>query len=87
MAKHVEFELNIAGLRELMKGPEMQAALQEAGDAVASSAGGDYGVRVHVADYVAIANVFPDSKEAAKDNYENNTLLKALGSAGLKMGK
>ena len=86
MAK-VEFELDINGLRELMKGPEMQAALQDAGDAVASYAGGDYGVRVHVADYVAIANVFPESKEAAKDNYENNTLLKALGSAGLKMGK
>ena len=86
MAK-VEFELDINGLRELMKGPEMQSALQEAGDAVASSAGGDYGVRVHVADYVAIANVYPDSQEAAKDNYENNTLLKALGSAGLKMGK
>jgi hypothetical protein len=86
MAK-VDFELNINGLRELMKGPEMQAALQEAGDAVASAAGGDYGVRVHVADYVAIANVFPDSQEAAKDNYENNTLLKALGSAGLSMRK
>lgn len=87
MAKKVEFELDINGLRELMKGPEMQAVLQEAGDAVASGAGGDYGVRVHVADYVAIANVFPESKEAAKDNYENNTLLKALGSAGLNMGK
>ena len=86
MAK-VEFKLDINGLRELMKGPEMQAVLQEAGEAVASGAGGDYGTRVHVADYVAIANVFPESKEAAKDNYENNTLLKALGSAGLKMGK
>ena len=87
MAKKVEFELDINGLRELMKGPEMQAVLQEAGDAVASGASGDYGVRVHVADYVAIANVFPESKEAAKDNYENNTLLKALGSAGLSMRK
>ena len=85
--KKVVFKLDINGLRELMKGPEMQAVLQEAGDAVASGAGGDYGTRVHVADYVAIANVFPESKEAAKDNYENNTLLKALGSAGLKMGK
>lgn len=83
----VEFELNMAGLRELMKGPEMQAALQDAGDAVATAAGGDHGVRVHVADFVAIANVYPDSKEAAKDNYENNTLLKALGSAGLSMRK
>ena len=86
MAK-VEFKLDINGLRELMKGPEMQAVLQEAGEAVASGAVGDYGTRVHVADYVAIANVFPESKEAAKDNYENNTLLKALGSTGLKMGK
>ena len=86
MAK-VEFELDINGLRELMKGPEMQGALEDAGNAVASAAGGDYGVRVHVASYVAIANVYPDSKEAAKDNYENNTLLKALGSAGLSMRK
>lgn len=82
---NVEFELNINGLRELMKSAEMQTALQEAGDAVASAAGGDYGVRVHAAEYVAIANIYPDSKEAAKDNYENNTLLKALGSAGLRM--
>ena len=86
MAK-VEFELDIAGLRELMQSAEMQAVLQEAGETVASIAGDDYGSRVHVADYVAIANVYPDSKEAAKDNYENNTLLKALGSTGLKMGK
>ena len=86
MAK-VEFKLDINGLRELMKGPEMQAVLQEAGEAVASGAGDDYGSRVHVADYTAIANVYPDSKEAAKDNYENNTLVKALGSSGLSMRK
>lgn len=87
MAKRVEFELDIKGLRELMKGPEMQAALDEAGAAVASAAGGDYGYRTHVASYVAITNVFPESKEAAKDNLENNTLLKALGSSGLTMRK
>lgn len=85
MAKKVEFELNINGLRELMKGPEMQGILEEAGDTVASIAGGDYGHRVHEASYVAICNVFPESAEAAKDNYENNTLLKALGGAGLSM--
>lgn len=87
MAKNVEFKLDINGLRELMKGPEMQAALAEAGQYVASSAGDGYGYRVHEASYVAIANVYPESKEAAKDNYENNTLLKALGSSGLSMRK
>ena len=81
------FELNLPGLNELMMSGEMQAILEAAGENVASAAGGDYGVRVHVASFVAIANVYPDSKEAAKDNYEHNTLLKALGSAGLSETK
>lgn len=80
-----DFELNLPGLNELMKSPEMQAVLTQAGNAVASAAGGDYGVRTHVASFVAIANVYPDSAKAAKDNMENNTLVKALGAAGLTM--
>lgn len=75
----MKFELDINGLRELMKSAEMQSCLDQAGAQVAARAGGDYGHRVHVADYVAIVNIYPDSKEAAKDNYENNTLLRALG--------
>ena len=82
---NVDFKLNLAGLNELMKSPEMQAALQEAGDAVSNVAGGDYGVRVHQASFVAIANVYPNTKRAAQDNYENNTLVKALGAVGLSM--
>lgn len=81
----VDFELNINGLRELMKSSEMQSALESAGQAVASNAGRDYGTRVHTASYVAICNVYPNSKEAATENYEENTLLKALGSSGLSM--
>lgn len=86
MAK-IKFELNLRGLNELMKSGEMQSCLQKAGSAVAHSAGGEYGTRVHQASFVAICNVYPDSKKAAKDNYENNTLLKALGSAGLSTSK
>lgn len=80
-----DFELNLPGLNELMKGAEMQAVLTQAGNAVASAAGGDYGVRTHVASFVAIANVYPNSAKAAKDNFENNTLVKALGAAGLTL--
>ena len=87
----VDFKLDINGLRELMKSGEMQEALQEAGNAVASRgssmSGESYGTRVHTASYVAICNVYPDSDEARKDNYENNTMLKALSSAGLPMSK
>ena len=78
MAKYV-FKLDINGLRQLMKSAEMQSCLDVLGAEVANRAGEDYGHRVHIADYEAIANVYPDSKEAAKDNYENNTLLKAIG--------
>ena len=84
MAKS-NFELNVAGLNELMKSAPMQAHLEQAGRAVANAAGSDYGVRVHTASFVAIANVYPESRKAAKDNLENNTLVKSLGAAGLKM--
>lgn len=81
----IKFELNLKGLNELMKSDEMVKALDEAGETVARKAGSDYSKRTHQATWVAICNVYPDSKKAAKDNYENNTLLKALSSAGLSM--
>lgn len=83
----VKFELNLPGLNELMKSPEMQSALLDAGNAVASSAGADYAAEVHTANWIAISNVYPNSKEAAHENYKDNTLLKALGSVGLSMVK
>ena len=82
----VKFELNLAGLNEVMSSPGMQAQLQAAGEAVAGAANGNYGVRVHTAEYVAIANVYPDDQESAKKNYEDNELLKAVGAVGLRMG-
>ncbi len=87
MVKNVRFELNLQGLNELMKSKEMQSALSNAGNAVARAAGSDYASRVHTANWVAIANVYPNSKEAAKENASNNTLIKSLSSAGLSMKK
>ena len=74
---NVKVVLNMQGVRELMKSPEKQDHLQKVGEAVAQSAGEGYAARTHLADYVAITNVYPDTPEAAKDNYENNSLLKA----------
>ena len=87
MAKDVKFKLNLPGLNELMKSGEMQSALLEAGQAVANNAGGDYAAEVHVANWIAISNVYPDSKAAANDNFRHNTLLKSLSSVGLPMEK
>ena len=79
------FKLNMKGLNELMKSPEMEAALEEAGNAVANAADGNYGVRVHQATWVAIANVYPEDKESARKAMRKGTLTRALSSAGLKM--
>lgn len=87
MANRVKFKLNLPGLNELMKSPEMQDALLEAGQAVAQAAGSDYAAEVHTASWIAISNVYPDSKKAAHENFKDNTLLKAIGSVGLKQTK
>ena len=87
MANRIKFKLNLPGLNELMKSPEMQDALLEAGQAVAQSAGSDYAAEVHTASWIAISNVYPDSKQAAHENFKDNTLLKAIGSVGLKQTK
>lgn len=87
MANDVQFKLNLPGLNELMKSPEMQSALLEAGQTVASLAGAEYGAEVHVANWIAISNVYPESKGAAKENMNDNTLLKAISAAGLPMEK
>ena len=87
MSSKVKAELDLKGLRQLAKSPEMQAHLQRAGEAVAAAAGEEYGVRVHLADYLAIVNIYPNSRKAAIENSRHNTLLKALSSSGLQMHK
>lgn len=87
MSNSVQFELNLSGLNELMKSDEMVSILEEAGEVVADIAGSEYGHRTHLGSFVAICNVYPDSKDAAHENFEENTLLKALESSGLSMSK
>lgn len=83
----VDFDLDLGGLRELMNSSEMQAELLSGAQSVASMAGTGYEASVHVPGVVPIATAYPASVEAAHDNYENNTLLKALGGSGLPTRK
>lgn len=86
-----KLELNLIGINEMMKSPEIQAHLKAVGDVVAAQAvtisGEDYAAEVHIANFIAISNVYADSEEAARDNSKNNTLLKAVGAVGLPMSK
>lgn len=88
----VRFVLDLNGLRELMKSDAMQGCLQAAGDEVAGngasmSGGQSYGTRMGMGSYTAICTVFPNDDEARKENFSNNTVLKALTASGLPMNK
>lgn len=82
-----KFKLNLRGLNEIMKNKKMQGIVKTAADQIAKDAstmsGEKYSSDMRVIDYVAVGTAFPASKEAARDNYENNTLLKAKGRSGL----
>lgn len=87
MSKKVKVELNLPGLNELMKSAEIQSALRDAGNAVASAAGNEYACEVNIINWIAIANVYPNSASAAHDNFKNNSLLKAVSTVGLSTSK
>ena len=87
MGNEVKFELNLPGLNELMKSAQMQAVLDEAGASVASAAGSDYASSPKTGHWIGFSNIYPNSARAAKENYEDNTLIKAISSSGLRMSK
>ncbi len=70
------FELNEEGVAELMKSGEMQAALIANAQEVKNRAGDGYDV--HVGPTRANVSVRTGTDEAARDNLDNNTLLKAV---------
>ena len=77
MAKfHVE--LNPEGVRELLKSPEMASICQGHARAIASRAGSGYDVSLYTGRTRVNASVFTAREEAMRDNYKNNTLLKAV---------
>ena len=75
----VEIELNSAGIQELLKSAEIQGYCEELARGVASRAGDGYEVDTMVGKTRVNASVYAATKEANKENLENNTLLKALG--------
>jgi len=75
----VKFELNRAGVRDLLRSPEAAGVCKSYAVAVRGRAGDGYEVTTYTGRNRANASVHAETHEARKDNYENNTLLKALG--------
>lgn len=87
MANKLKFELNRAGVAELLKSGEMQSALKKYGLQVQSNAmsgegsHNNYGLTIGNGTVRAHANIYVEDKETYYSNLKHNTLIKALGSA------
>lgn len=80
MAKgSVRFELNRAGVRELLQSGEMSAIVTSLGNSVLSRLGTGYEISTYVGANRVNCRVAAVTNEARKENLESNTLLKALG--------
>lgn len=77
----VRFKLNREGVKELLQSPEAQSVCLEYANRIYSRcpAGLGYEVSVITGRNRARASVFAATPEARRDNYNNNTLLKARG--------
>lgn len=82
----VDFQLNLPGLNQLMKSPEMQSILSEKGGRVMAAANAmamvedaEYSMDTKTINWIAVTTIRAENGKAVYDNYENNTLLKALG--------
>jgi len=72
------FKLNYAGVGQLLKSAEMQSVLSKQASAIKNRCGEGYEQDIFVGKNRANAMVRAETAKAKKDNYNNNTLLKAV---------
>jgi len=73
-----EFKLNRAGVKELMKSPEMQSILTQKAAGIRNRCGDGFGQDIRVGKNRANAMVWAETPKAKQENSENNTILKAV---------
>ena len=78
MSKKFKFKLNHAGVGQLLKSSEMVDVLEEKATEISNGAGDGYVQDTYIGKNRANAMVYADTYQAKKDNYKNNTLLKAV---------
>lgn len=72
------FKLDRQGVKELLKSDDMQVILTEYAKKIRNIAGDGYEDDIYLGKNRANASIYAKTKEAKKDNLENNTLLKAV---------
>lgn len=79
MSSGFKFELNWAGVRELLKSGEVESMCMSYAQRTAGAAGPDYTVEARHYPERSGAAVTPANAKGHYDNLRNNTLLKAIG--------
>ena len=77
MAK-TKFELNRAGVRELMLSDEMRSGLEDIANGVLGRLGDGYSTETYQGRNRINVEVKADTYQARRENAENNTILKAV---------
>ena len=75
----VDFKLNGAGVRQLLRSSEAMAVVSQQANALRNRCGDGYEVTTYTGKNRVNASVHAATVEARRDNYQNNTLLKARG--------
>ena len=78
MADAFKFELNRAGVRELMQSSEMMNICRSYADNAQSKLGEGYEVTTHTGKTRVNAQIAASTYKARKENNKNNTILKAV---------
>ena len=78
MSNKVEFKLNSAGVRQLLKSPEMQAGIMQIADHAVSRLGSGYVSEKRNYPERCGAVVKAETFRARRENLKMNTLLKAV---------
>lgn len=76
-------EVNIQGVRDLLRSEEVNNICSACADRVVASAGEGYEKRLYVGERRLAYTIVPTSIEASKKNLKHNILVKALGAAKL----
>ena len=74
----VKFKLNGQGVAELLKSAAMQEVLKEYATGIKNRCGDGYTQDIYVGKNRANAMVSAETREALRDNLDNNTILKAV---------
>ena len=76
---NVKVELNSDGIRELLKSDEIMEVLRSQARKVMSGLNSGYAMSEYKGKTRGNVSIYANTKEAYKDNLENNTLLKVAG--------